>query len=197
MHNLLKFRISSFSKNLSFVFLLASLCLLFHHDLSKAEETQLSEVKQVGLSWGRKYFFDAPRFKDDNVQELLDAAIEEKLNTYGINLTKGNSNSKYVLNYTIVLEESATQSEIDDLYEHEPELKDSSDGDINFEHGKFIISIRDRETRGAIWKNNIEGIANLDLSKDVRKQRIHNLVEQTFENFPENSNDSQIETKTN
>lgn len=188
MHNLINFRISSFSKNISFVFLLGSLCVLFHHDLSNAEEPQLNEIKQAGLSWGRKYFFDAPRFKDKNIQELLDDAIEEKLNTYGIKIIGGNSNNNYVLNYTIVLEESATQSEIDDLYEHDPELKDLSDGDSNYEHGRFIISIRNRDTREAIWGNNIEGIANLDLTEDVRLQRIKNLVEQTFENFPDNLN---------
>ena len=195
MHNLLNFRISSFSKNLSFVLLLGSLCLLFHHDLSNAEETQLNEIEQAGLSWGRKYFFDAPRFKNHNVQELLDSAISEKLKTYGIQITQGNTN-KYVLNYTLVLEESASELEIEDLYEHEPELKASPDKASHFEHGKFIISIRDRATREAIWRNNFEGIAGLDMSEDVRQIRIHNFIDQVFDNFPENSNDSQNESET-
>ena len=194
MDNLLNFNISKFSTALSFLLLSLSLCLLIQPNLSYAEETQLSEIKQAGVSWGRKYFFDAPRFKEDNIQELLDAAIEDKLNTYGIKIG-GNSSGNYVLNYTIVLEESATQSEIEDLYEHEPELKDSSDGDTNFEHGKFIISIRDRNTRDAVWRNNVEGMATLDLSENVRQQRIHNLVEQTFENFPVDSVNNINETE--
>ena len=190
MHNQLNLRRSSFSRILSFVLLSGSLCLLFDHNLIYAEETQLNDVNKEGLSWGRKYFFDAPRFKDDNIQELLDAAIEDKLNSYGIEITEGNS-SKYVLAYTIVLEESATELEIKDLYEHEPELKDSSNGDINFEHGKFIISIRDRETFDAIWRNNLERIAGLDISDKVRQKRVKTFVDQVFMTFPDELKNSQ------
>ena len=191
MHNLLTFITLRIFKLLPIVLLSGVLFLLFQHNLSYAEETQLSELKQTGVSWGRKYFFDAPRFKDDNIQELLDAAIENKLNTYEINIIEGNPSSKYVLTYTLVLEESASELEIKDLYDHEPELEGSSDEELNFENGKFVISIRDRNTRKAIWRNNFEGIAGLDMSADVRQKRIHNFIDQVFENFPSNSNNTQ------
>ena len=172
------------SKFLAFALLSGSFCLLFHHNLSYAEETQLSEIKQAGISWGRKYFFDAPRFKDNDVQELIDRAIIEKLISFGIQITEG-SNKKYVLNYTLVLEDYATQLEIEDLYEQEPELKDSSNEASNFEHGKFIISIRDYDTRAAVWKNNVEGIAGLDMADDVRQKRVKAIVDEVFSTFPD------------
>ncbi len=157
---------------------------LSHQNFVYSEETQLSEIKQTGVSWGRKYFFDAPRFKDDNIQELLDVAIEEKLKTFGIKLTEGNSSSNYVLNYTLVLEESASQQEIEELYIQEPELKDSSDGEVNFEQGKFLISIRDRDSRMAIWRNNVEGIASLDMPDEIRQKRVKTIIDKAFLTFP-------------
>ncbi|MBT8113706.1 MAG: hypothetical protein KJO47_08515 [Gammaproteobacteria bacterium] len=151
-----------------------------------AEETE-KEIEKIDLStisWGRKYFFDAPRFKDDNIREQLDAAIEEKFKTYGIKLTEGNSSSKYVLNYTLVLEESASQQEIEELYIQEPELTDSSDGEINIEQGEFLISIRNRDTRMAIWRNNIEGLAILEVPDEIRQKRVKTIIDQAFMTFP-------------
>ncbi len=183
-------RISRFYKSLFYLALIVLFFLhLSHPKFVYSEETkvstiQVSTIKEAGLSWGRKYFFDAPRFKDHNIQEQLNASIEEKLNSYGIQISEGNSSSKYVLNYTIVLEESASQLEIEDLYEHEPELKDSSDDALNFEHGRFIISIRDRNTRKAVWKNNAEGLAVLEMDSQLRERRINALVDEVFANFP-------------
>lgn len=183
-------RISRFYKSLFYLALIVLFFLhLSHPKFVYSEETkvstiQVSTIKEAGLSWGRKYFFDAPRFKDHNIQEQLNASIEEKLNSYGIQISEGNSSSKYVLNYTIVLEESASQLEIEDLYEHEPELKDSSDDALNFEHGRFIISIRDRNTRKAVWKNNAEGLAVLEMDSQLREQRTNALVDEVFANFP-------------
>ncbi len=147
-------------------------------------ETEIEKIDLSTISWGRKYFFDAPRFKEHNVQELLDTAISEKLKTYGIKISEGNSSSKYVLNYTLVLEESATQLQIEDLYEHEPEFKDSEDEELNFEHGKFLISIRDRDTRAAIWRNDVEGLASLEMPDEIRQKRVKTIIDQAFMTFP-------------
>lgn len=153
------------------------------HLNAKETETEAEKVVLSTISWGRKYFFDAPRFKEDNVQELLDSAIEEKLKTYGIQVLEGNNNNKYELNYTLILEEEASQLEIEELLNQEPELKASSDEALNVEQGKFIISILDRDSRMAIWKNSVEGIASLEMSEDARQKRIHNLIEQVFMTF--------------
>ncbi len=185
MRTLSNNRISLFYKSLFYLALTVLFFLsLSHQNFVYSEETQLSEITQTGVSWGRKYFFDAPRFKDDNIQELLDVAIEEKLKTFGIKLTEGNSRSNYVLNYTLVLEESASQQEIEELYIQEPELKDSSDGEINFEQGKFLISIRDRDSRMAIWRNNVEGLASLDMPDEIRQKRVKTIIDKAFMTFP-------------
>ena len=185
MRTLSNNRISLFYKSLFYLALTVLFFLSFsHQNFVYSEETQLSEITQTGVSWGRKYFFDAPRFKDDNIQELLDVAIEEKLKTFGIKLTEGNSRSNYVLNYTLVLEESASQQEIEELYIQEPELKDSSDGEINFEQGKFLISIRDRDSRMAIWRNNVEGLASLDMPDEIRQKRVKTIIDKAFMTFP-------------
>lgn len=171
------------------VILLAIACIFVSLIAQKhlnAEETE-KEIEKIDLttiSWGRKYFFDAPRFKEHNVQELLDSAIEEKFKTYGIKLTEGNSGSKYVLNYTILLGDTASQSKIEDLYIEEPELKDSADEELNFEQGKFLISIRDRDTRAAIWGNDVEGLVSLEMPDEIRQNRVKTIIDQAFMTFP-------------
>ena len=153
-----------------------------------AEETEIKNISSSSLTWGRKYFFDAPRYRDSTVQKQLDEAISQKLKTYGINLSEGNTNSKYVLNYTILLGNTASKSDIEDLYAEKPELREDSDSPSNIEHGKLLISIRDRDTYKPIWKNSIKGLAHLDMSKEKRQQLIINIVNQAFENFPIEAN---------
>ena len=112
---------------------------------------------------------------------MIDSAIVEKFKTYGIQVLEG-SNSKYELNYTLILEEEASQLEIEELLNQEPELR-ASEEDLIVEQGKFIISIRDRHSRMAIWKNSVEGIASLEMADDARQKRIDNLIEQVFMTF--------------
>jgi len=128
-----------------------------------AEEAEIENLSNSNLSWGRTYFFDAPRYKDNNVKELLDEAIVKKLKSYGIQITEGNIESKYLLNYTILLGEKVGKS--------------------GFEEGKFLISIRDRKTNSPVWRNQIEGLANLDNTEE-RKQRAESIVDKAFETFP-------------
>ena len=108
----------------------------------------------------------------------------ETLNSYGIQVSEEISGIQYVLNYTVILEGNASQTEIEELYIQEPELKSSSNDTLNFEQGKFLISIRDRDTRKAIWKNSIEGLANLDMPEEIRQKRVIAIVEQAFSTFP-------------
>ena len=159
------------------------ICVLTQNQL-RAEETELSTLKESGISWGRKYFFDAPRFKDKNVSDLIDNAIYEKLMTHGIQLTKGDTNSKYVLNYTILLGDTASEREIEDLYKEEPELKELTEDTSNFEQGKFLITIRDRKTNKLTWRNSVEGLANLNMSKEIRLKRVLTIVDEAFSTFP-------------
>ena len=133
------------------------------HNHVNAEETELANLSNSNLAWGRTYFFDAPRYKDNNVKELLDEAIMNKLKSYGIQISEGDIESKYLLNYTILLGGEVGKS--------------------GFEEGKFLISIRDRKTNSPIWRNQIEGLANLD-NNEERKQRIESLVDEIFEPFP-------------
>ena len=149
-----------------------------------AGENVIQDIKSSSLSWGRKYFFDSPRFNDRNVKMELDIAILEKLETYGIKLNDVNNNYKYVLNYTILLGESASEAEIDDLYEQIPDLKVHPKESANYEQGKLLISIRDRNTRHAIWKSNVEGLANLKMSNEIRQQRIKLIIDDAFATFP-------------
>lgn len=128
-----------------------------------AEETEIANLSNSNLSWGRTYFFDEPRYKDNNVKELLDEAIVKKLKTFGIKLEEGNIESKYLLNYTILLEEEV--------------------GDSGIEKGKFLISIRERKTNSPVWRNQIEGLANLDNTEE-RKKRAEAIVDEAFETFP-------------
>ena len=168
-----------------FYVVLPGLLCLSHQKVVHSEETRLSEIKQAGVSWGRKYFFDAPRYKDSTVQDQLDEAISEKLKTYGIDLDQGNANTRYVLNYTILLGDTASKSDIEDLYAEEPELKESEDQATNIEEGKLLISIRDRETYKPIWKNEVEGLAILEMTDDkIRQQRVKTIVDQAFATFP-------------
>jgi len=185
MHTLVSFNTSLFIRIIFLAVVCFFVSLIAQNHLNAEEtETETEKIDLSTISWGRKYFFDAPRFKDDNIQELLDAAIEEKFKTYGIKITEGNSSSKYVLNYTLVLEESVSQEEIEELYIQEPELKDSSDGEINIEQGEFLISIRDRDTRAAIWKNNVEGLASLEMPDEIRQKRVKTIIDQAFMTFP-------------
>lgn len=178
IHNSLLARVIFFMTVCVFV----SLIIQTHLNAEEKEaEKEAEKVVLSSISWGRKYFFDAPRFKENNVQELLDSAIEEKLKTYGIQVSEG-GNMKYELNYTLILEEEASQSEIEELLNQEPELR-ASDEDLIVEQGKFIISIRDRHSRIAIWKNSIEGLANLERSDDARQKRIDDFIEKVFMTF--------------
>ncbi len=167
-----------------FYVVLSGLLCLSHQKVVHSEETELSNIKQAGVSWGRKYFFDAPRFRDSTVQKQLDDAISQKLKTYGINLSEGNANSKYVLNYTILLGDTASQSDIEDLHAEEPELKKNEEQATDVEQGKLLISIRDRETYKPIWKNIVEDLAILEMTDDeIRQQRVKKIVDQAFETF--------------
>ena len=156
-----------------------------------AEETEIRNISGSTLSWGRKYFFDAPSFRNSNVQELLDEAISRKLKSYDIQLAEGNTNSKYVLAYTVLLGDTASQADIKDLYAQEPELKEISEESSNYEQGKLLISIRDRETHKPIWKNSVEGFANLDMANELREQRVRAIVDQAFATFPVATGNSQ------
>ena len=161
--------------------------LLAHSSLFAEEESnEINIINTIGtsVSWGRKYFFDAPRFKDSDVQELLNVAIEEKLKTYGIQIIEGGAEIKFVLNYTLLLGETATKADIEELYEQFPELKEDSEALEKIERGKLLISIRDRDTNKPIWKNSVEGFANLDMPKEVRQKRVNSAVDQVFESFP-------------
>lgn len=193
---MMKTLVSIHNSLLARVILLVIVCIsvsLITQNHLNAEETATAteKIELSTISWGRKYFFDAPRFKEDNVQELLDSAIQEKLKTYGIQILEGNNKNKYVLNYTLVLEEDASTLEVEELLNQEPEIKTDSDEALIVEKGIFTISIRDRDSRMAIWKNNLEGVASLEMSDDVRQKRIHEMIEQVFMTFPSQFNYSQ------
>ena len=193
---MMKTLVSIHNSLLARVILLVIVCIsvsLITQNHLNAEETATAteKIELSTISWGRKYFFDAPRFKEDNVQELLDSAIQEKLKTYGIQILEGNNKNKYVLNYTLVLEEDASTLEVEELLNQEPEIKTDSDEGLIVEKGIFTISIRDRDSRMAIWKNNLEGVASLEMSDDVRQKRIHEMIEQVFMTFPSQFNYSQ------
>jgi len=190
MHPKISLELPPFARIILFIVITILISILAHNRLY-AEETQIKNINISDLSWGRKYFFDAPRYKDSTVQEQLDEAISQKLKTYGIDLSEGNTNSKYVLNYTILLGNTASKSDIEDLYAEETELGEDSDSPSNFEHGKLLISIRDRDTYKPIWKNSVEGLTNLDMPNEIRQQRIMNVVNQAFENFPMEADISQ------
>ena len=185
MHTILSAKFSLFTRVLYFAAIFIFLSLYAHNPLNAEEaEIEIEKIDLSTISWGRKYFFDAPRFKEHNVQDLLDSAILETLNSYGIQVSEEISGIQYVLNYTVILEGNASQTEIEELYIQEPELKSSSNDTLNFEQGKFLISIRDRDTRKAIWKNSIEGLANLDMPEEIRQKRVIAIVEQAFSTFP-------------
>ena len=157
---------------------------LFSQNNLHAEESIISDISKSGLSWGRKYFFDSPRFKDNNVQEQLDKEIIEKLNSYGIYLEKAINSSKYLLNYTILLGDTASQTEIEDLYIEDPELENIPKDSAKFERGKLLISIRVRDSHKAIWRSSVEGLTNLDMPEEIRAQRIRAFINAAFATFP-------------
>ena len=183
MHTILSIKFSLFTR-ISYLAVISIFICIYAQNHLYAEETEISNLFGSTISWGSKYFFDAPRFKDNNVKELLDVAISEKLKTFGIQLAKGDTNSKYILNYTVLLGDTATQSDIKDLYAQEPELKEISEESSNYEQGKLLISIRDRDTHKPIWKNSVEGLANLEIPEEIRQQRVITIVDQAFSTFP-------------
>ncbi len=129
-----------------------------------AGETDAVNLSGSNLAWGRTYFFDAPRYKDNNVQKLLDEAIAKKLKSFGILIEKGNPESEYLFNYTILLGEKVGKS--------------------GFEKGKILFSIRDRKTNSPVWRSEIKGLAELENSEN-RKQRTEAYLDQAFESFPQ------------
>ena len=167
--------------------LLAMLSCASHQDVIQKEEKKisLSEIKQSGVSWGSRYFFDEPRFKDDKIKEQFDKALTQKLNTYGIKLDE-NTNHPLIISYTILLEETASVSEIKRELEKEPELQEQKDEATEAERGKVIISLRDAKTYKSVWKNSVEGLAIFKMDSKLRQQRINELVDEAFSTFPIN-----------
>lgn len=145
------------------------LCLLLATIISAptsllSEEIEAIDLSSSNLAWGRTYFFDAPRYKDNNVKELLDNAIVNKLKTFGILIEEGSLESDYLFNYTILLGEEVGKS--------------------GFEKGKILFSIRDRKTNTPVWRSEIKGLAELN-SDENRKQRVESYLDQAFEDFPQ------------
>ena len=167
--------------------LLAMLSCASHQDVIQKEEKKisLSEIKQSGVSWGSRYFFDEPRFKDDKIKEQFDKALTQKLNTYGIKLDE-NTNHPLIISYTILLEEAASASEIKNELKKEPELQEQKDKASYAEHGKVTISIRDAKTYKPVWRNTAEGLAIFKMESELRQQRINELINEAFSTFPLN-----------
>lgn len=152
-----------YTRKLTRLALLISL-IYFTPNYIIAEEPEIVDLSGNNLAWGRTYFFDAPRYKDNNVKELLDEAIVKKLKTFGILIENGNLESEYLFNYTILLGEEVGKS--------------------GFEEGKILFSIRNRKTNSPIWRSEIKGLAELE-SNENRKQRVNTYLDEAFKSFPQ------------
>jgi uncharacterized membrane-anchored protein len=128
-------------------------------------------------------FYDAARFRGVPIRELLEKTIIEELETKGLRFSSSGTSANLLVAYTLVLEDTADDAEIETLYEAEPELRPLEIEDRDFEEGLLLLKIVNANTREQVWKRMIRGIAALEMPEDIREARTRSIVHELLSTY--------------
>jgi len=138
------------------------------------------------FSWmpAGRYFYDAARFKDSTIRARLEDTIIYELKDKGYDFVASASDVEFQIGYMVVLENTLNDSELQSLYEQEPELQAIELDLKSYEHGTLFIKAVDPKTRRHFWKNTLQGFVNLEMPDDVREQRLRVTIQKVLKSFP-------------
>lgn len=178
--------------NVRLIFTL-SLCLAVFGINAEQQDTQPDTLQMApgkSFSWSPSghYFYDAPRFNDENIKELLESLMIAELENKGFVYQETDEGADFYLSYVAVLEEKLPASEVEKLLASDPELNQIGVNKMKFEYGSLIVTAVQASDSKRFWKNAWHDVAYLESPKDLRAKRVKELITDLLSTFPAPAN---------
>lgn len=155
--------------------------------LSAALSAQEPATGQSGktFAWQRTstFFYDAPRFEGEPVQEQLEAAMVGAMQARGYRLVDSVKQADLELSYVAVLQNASSTSDIASFREAHPSIAGLEDGPSKFEGGVLYTKLVDHGSKTKIWENRYQGLVALDMPQAQRAIRTNEIIEEVFSTF--------------
>ncbi len=157
-----------------------------HAEQHDAQPTTMQTVPGKSFSWSPsgKFFYDAPRFEDENIKELLELLMIAELEKKGFIYQKSDEGADFYLSYVAVLEEKLPASEVEKILASDPELNQPGVNRNRFEYGSLVVSALNASDAKRFWKNSWHDVTYLEMPKDLREERVKELVNFLMSTFP-------------
>lgn len=130
---------------------------------------------------------DDPRFRDSNVDSLLEAAISTVMQEKGYAKSSVPGSGDLLVGYLVTLNGPDTQKQIGESYGVQPSLNMSSPDTSRYEKGTLVIDVIDRDTGWTAWRSALQGFASFELSESERAARIKSMVTRMLGGLPRQS----------
>jgi uncharacterized protein DUF4136 len=153
------------------------------------KSSNIGESEEIGttFTWmpSGTFFYDAVRFKDSDIKSMLEDSIIKELTGKGYSFKSPDDSVDFYISYLVILEEKLTDSEMTNAIREYPELNEDDIKNIEFEHGTVIISATKASNNEKFWKNASKHVVNLNMSDELRQQRLQDGARKIMETFPD------------
>ncbi len=131
------------------------------------------------------FFYDSARFKNPAIRDRLRGKIIQEFQARGYEFVETGEDVSFQVGYTLILENSLDDTELQKLYQQMPYLESLQLDPDKYEQGILIIKAVDPQTRRHFWRNTIQDFVNLEMPADVRDKRLHEIIHIVLASFPE------------
>ena len=149
-----------------------------------AEETDSTAGKSFAWVGQNMHFYDASRFGETPIREMLENGIVAGLEERGLRFVASLESADMELSYVAVLGNKATDEEITAFRQAHPDIAGLAEDPEEFEQGLLFAKLVDRRTREKVWENTYRGLVALDMPQAQRTERLNELIENFVSTYP-------------
>ena len=124
-------------------------------------------------------------------KEMLENAIGNALRKKGYEYTWRAGLADLRVGYLVVMNGVLSNKEINDRYGVQPGLNLQAPDTVRYEKGTLVIDIIDVKTGRTAWRGALQGFADLEITKEVRQERLNDMVVFMLTRFPARAGYSQ------
>ncbi len=133
-----------------------------------AQETGSTAAKTFAWVGQNMHFYDASRFGQTPIREMLENGIVAGLQDRGMRFVASLESADMELSYVAVLGNEASNEEIAAFRQANPEIAQLADDPKKFEQGMLYAKLVDRRTRDKVWDNTLRELIALDMPEASR-----------------------------
>jgi len=118
-----------------------------------------------------------------SVQQLIDVAIKQALNTKGSGFQSKTENSLLV-QYHVSLESEMDDTALAINYGLAPGLRANSSATKKHERGTLVVDFIDPQLKKVVWRGAIGVFTGIEKTSQARQQRVNTLLSELFSGLP-------------